>query len=195
MFDLFKKKSNILPVDIEKMENVEQLVPSITDPLLLKEKRGELSAMIKRFAEDGNITVIEYQEMHDLAVQIGVNDAQIELMVKDEFKEQLKKQIKLFASDCKIDRKELSAIMCRAKDIGMSKGEVEIVINEALSAQREIYAKQKKIQSEKDAKEFSKNLKIALGVAFGTVVTAGVVISKVANSGSLRYSIVQHLKS
>lgn len=159
------------------------LVPLITDPEELKKKREELCAMVKTFAEDGKISAVEYHEMHDLAVQTGISDAEIEAMVRDEFCGQLKRQIRLFAKDGDLDEEELAAIIRRAKEIGMTKGEVEILVNEALSNQKE-----------EDAKRFKRVAGIALGVAFAVAGAAGAVLFEMAKQGNLKYTTVHHTK-
>ena len=181
MFDLFKKKQDILPVKVEKEQ--EPLVPLISDPEELKKKKAELCAMVKSAAEDGKISSFEYHEMHDLAMQVGVSDAEIEDMVRDEFRGQLKQQIILFAKDGKVDEEELTAIMHRAKEIGMTKGEVELLINEALSK-----------QEEKDAKQFKKVVGIALGMAFAAAGVAGAILHEMAKQGNLKHTTVHHTK-
>ena len=54
MFEIFNKTSQLLPVKVNK--NEDKLVPTISDPQLLSQKRRELTDLVRKAAEDGEIT-------------------------------------------------------------------------------------------------------------------------------------------
>ena len=84
MFELFNKKSQLLPVKVNK--NEDKLVPTISDPQLLSQKRRELTDLVRKAAEDGEITKLEYDELCDLTAQVGVNNFELNEMIRSEYK-------------------------------------------------------------------------------------------------------------
>ena len=131
MFDFFDNTPQLLPVKVKKEEA--KLVPLISDPALLAKKRQELQSLVKKATEDGEITSMEYQELLELTTQVGVNNSELNEMIKIEYKKALIARIQLFAEDGNIDEDEMRVLLKRAKEIGMSKEELNTSINEALS--------------------------------------------------------------
>lgn len=145
MFELFNKKSQLLPVKVNK--NEDKLVPTISDPQLLSQKRRELTDLVRKAAEDGEITKLEYDELCDLTAQVGVNNFELNEMIRSEYKKTLNKKIKLFVEDDGIvDESEMKNLMSRAKEIGVGEAELKIQISEAVS---KYTMEQKRIQEEK----------------------------------------------
>ena len=131
MFDFFDNTPQLLPVKVKKEEA--KLVPLISDPTLLAKKRQELQGLVKKATEDGEITSTEYKELLELTTQVGVNNSELNEMIKIEYKKALTARVQLFAEDGKIDEDEMKLLLRRAKEIGMSKEELNTSINEALS--------------------------------------------------------------
>ncbi len=145
MFELFNKKSQLLPVKVNK--NEDKLVPTISDPQLLSQKRRELTDLVRKAAEDGEITKLEYDELCDLTAQVGVNNFELNEMIRSEYKKTLNEKIKLFVEDDGIvDESEMKNLMSRAKEIGVGEAELKIQISEAVS---KYTMEQKRIQEEK----------------------------------------------
>ena len=145
MFELFNKKSQLLPVKVNK--NEDKLVPTISDPQLLNQKRRELTDLVRKAAEDGEITKLEYDELCDLTAQVGVNNFELNEMIRNEYKKALNEKIKLFVEDDGIvDESEMKNLMSRAKEIGVGEAELKIQISEAVS---KYTMEQKRIQEEK----------------------------------------------
>lgn len=145
MFEIFNKTSQLLPVKVNK--NEEKLVPTVSDPQLLSQKRSELRDIVRKAAEDGEITKLEYDELCDLTTQVGINNFELNEMIRSEYKKTLNEKIKLFVEDDGIvDESEMKNLMSRAKEIGVGEAELKIQISEAVS----IYTmEQKRIQEEK----------------------------------------------
>ena len=145
MFELFNKKSQLLPVKVNK--NEDKLVPTISDPQLLSQKRRELTDLVRKAAEDGEITKLEYDELCDLTAQVGVNNFELNEMIRSEYKKTLNEKIKLFVEDDGVvDEIEMRNLISRAKEIGVSEQELKIQISEAIS---NYTLEQKRIQTEK----------------------------------------------
>lgn len=145
MFELFNKKSQLLPVKVNK--NEDKLVPTISDPQLLSQKRRELTDLVRKAAEDGEITKLEYDELCDLTAQVGVNNFELNEMIRSEYKKNLNEKIKLFVEDDGIvDESEMKNLISRAKEIGVGEAELKIQISEAVS---KYTMEQKRIQEEK----------------------------------------------
>lgn len=145
MFELFNKKSQLLPVKVNK--NEDKLVPTISDPQLLSQKRRELTDLVRKAAEDGEITKLEYDELCDLTAQVGVNNFELNEMIRSEYKKTLNEKIKLFVEDDGIvDESEMKNLISRAKEIGVGEAELKIQISEAVS---KYTMEQKRIQEEK----------------------------------------------
>lgn len=145
MFELFNKKSQLLPVKVNK--NEDKLAPTISDPQLLSQKRRELTDLVRKAAEDGEITKLEYDELCDLTAQVGVNNFELNEMIRSEYKKTLNEKIKLFVEDDGIvDESEMKNLMSRAKEIGVGEAELKIQISEAVS---KYTMEQKRIQEEK----------------------------------------------
>jgi len=146
MFELFNKSAQLLPVKVAKDE--EQLVPTISDPQLLAQKRKELNELVRKAAEDGEITKLEYDELCELTVQVGVNNYELNEMIRTEYKKALKTKVDFFVrDDGQVDETEMKNLMCRAKEIGVGEQELKAIISESLSKYK---LEQKKIQAEKD---------------------------------------------
>lgn len=145
MFEIFNKTSQLLPVKVNKTE--EKLVPTVSDPQLLSQKRSELRDIVRKAAEDGEITKLEYDELCDLTAQVGVNNFELNEMIRSEYKKTLNEKIKLFVEDDGIvDESEMKNLMSRAKEIGVGEAELKIQISEAVS---KYTMEQKRIQEEK----------------------------------------------
>lgn len=145
MFEIFNKTSQLLPVKVNK--NEEKLVPTVSDPQLLSQKRSELRDIVRKAAEDGEITKLEYDELCDLTAQVGVNNFELNEMIRSEYKKTLNEKIKLFVEDDGIvDESEMKNLMSRAKEIGVGEAELKIQISEAVS---KYTMEQKRIQEEK----------------------------------------------
>lgn len=145
MFEIFNKTSQLLPVKVNK--NEDKLVPTISDPQLLSQKRRELTDLVRKAAEDGEITKLEYDELCDLTAQVGVNNFELNEMIRSEYKKTLNEKIKLFVEDDGIvDESEMKNLMSRAKEIGVGEAELKIQISEAVS---KYTMEQKRIQEEK----------------------------------------------
>lgn len=145
MFELFNKKSQLLPVKVNK--NEDKLVPTTSDPQLLSQKRRELTDLVRKAAEDGEITKLEYDELCDLTAQVGVNNFELNEMIRSEYKKTLNEKIKLFVEDDGIvDESEMKNLISRAKEIGVGEAELKIQISEAVS---KYTMEQKRIQEEK----------------------------------------------
>ncbi len=145
MFEIFNKTSQLLPVKVNK--NEEKLVPTVSDPQLLSQKRSELRDIVRKAAEDGEITKLEYDELCDLTAQVGVNNFELNEMIRSEYKKNLNEKIKLFVEDDGIvDESEMKNLISRAKEIGVGEAELKIQISEAVS---KYTMEQKRIQEEK----------------------------------------------
>lgn len=145
MFEIFNKTSQLLPVKVNK--NEDKLVPTISDPQLLSQKRRELTDLVRKAAEDGEITKLEYDELCDLTAQVGVNNFELNEMIRSEYKKSLNEKIKLFVEDDGVvDEIEMRNLISRAKEIGVSEQELKIQISEAIS---NYTLEQKRIQTEK----------------------------------------------
>ncbi len=145
MFEIFNKTSQLLPVKVNK--NEEKLVPTVSDPQLLSQKRSELRDIVRKAAEDGEITKLEYDELCDLTTQVGINNFELNEMIRTEYKKTLNEKIKLFVEDDGIvDESEMKNLMSRAKEIGVGEAELKIQISEAVS---KYTMEQKRIQEEK----------------------------------------------
>ena len=149
MFELFNKSAQLLPVKVTKDE--EQLVPTITDPQLLAQKRKELNELVRKAAEDGVITKVEYDELCELTVQVGVNNFELNEMIRAEYKNALKDKVQLFVEDDgEVDETEMKNLTSRAKEIGVSQAELKTLISEAMS-------KYKLEQQKKDAEKWKES--------------------------------------
>lgn len=173
MFELFNKTSQHLPVKVTK--NEEKLVPTISDSQLLAQKRSELIDLVKKAAEDGEITKLEYDELCELTTQVGVNNFELNEMIRSEYKKALNEKIKLFVEDDGIvDGAEMKNLMSRAKEIGVSEAELKIQISEAVSKytmeHKRIQAEQRKVNKAKIAEKVQKLGKILLTVGTATAV-------------------------
>jgi methyl coenzyme M reductase subunit C-like uncharacterized protein (methanogenesis marker protein 7) len=145
MFEIFNKTSQLLPVKVNK--NEEKLVPTVSDPQLLSQKRSELRDIVRKAAEDGEITKLEYDELCDLTTQVGINNFELNEMIRSEYKKSLNEKIKLFVEDDGVvDEIEMRNLISRAKEIGVSEQELKIQISEAIS---NYTLEQKRIQTEK----------------------------------------------
>lgn len=145
MFEIFNKTSQLLPVKVNK--NEEKLAPTVSDPQLLSQKRRELRDIVKKAAEDGEITKLEYDELCDLTAQVGINNFELNEMIRSEYKKALNEKIKLFVEDDGVvDEIEMRNLVSRAKEIGVSEQELKIQISEAIS---NYTLEQKRIQTEK----------------------------------------------
>ena len=187
MFELFNKSAQLLPVKVTKSEN--QLVPTISDPQLLTQKRNELNDLVRKAAEDGEITKLEYDELCELTVQVGVNNYELNEMIRAEYKKALKDKVRLFVEDDgRIDDTEMKNLMSRAKEIGVSEAELKILISEFLS-------KYKLEQEKKDAEKWKESkakfaekasrfgkLLLAAGVAAGAAYVGLKAQSNKANN-------------
>ncbi len=131
MFDFFDNTPQLLPVKVKKEEA--KLVPMISNPATLAIKRQELQDLVKKATEDGEITSMEYNELLELTIQVGVNNSELNEMIREEYKKSLIDKVHLFAEDGVIDENEMKLLLSRAKEIGMSKDELNTCINEALS--------------------------------------------------------------
>lgn len=128
-------EKKVLPIEIDP--NEAPWFPQIHDQNELSKKRQELQSMVAKAAEDGNISFLEYQELQNLTVLVGVNNTELAKLIITEYKQQLKKQIQLCASDGDVNESEMEALVKRAKELGMSKDELMLLINEALSNHKE----------------------------------------------------------
>lgn len=128
-------EKKVLPIEIDP--NEAPWFPQIHDQKELSKKRQELQSMVAKAAEDGNISLLEYQELQRLTVLVGVNNTELAKLIITEYKQQLKKQIQLCASDGDVNESEMEALVKRAKELGMSKEELMLLINEALSNHKE----------------------------------------------------------
>lgn len=145
MFEIFNKTSQLLPVKVNK--NEEKLAPTVSDPQLLSQKRRELRDIVRKAAEDGEITKLEYDELCDLTTQVGINNFELNEMIRSEYKKNLNEKIKLFVEDDGVvDEIEMRNLISRAKEIGISEQELKIQISEAIS---NYTLEQKRIQTEK----------------------------------------------
>ena len=187
MFEIFNKSAQLLPVKVSK--NEDKLVPTISDPQLLAQKRNELNDLVRKAAEDGEITKLEYDELCELTVQVGVNNYELNEMIRAEYKKALKDKVRLFVEDDgRIDDTEMKNLMSRAKEIGVSEAELKILISEFLS-------KYKLEQEKKDAEKWKESkakfaekasrfgkLLLAAGVAAGAAYVGLKAQSNKANN-------------
>lgn len=187
MFEIFNKSAQLLPVKVTK--NEDKLVPTISDPQLLAQKRNELNDLVRKAAEDGEITKLEYDELCELTVQVGVNNYELNEMIRAEYKKALKDKVRLFVEDDgRIDDTEMKNLMSRAKVIGVSEAELKILISEFLS-------KYKLEQEKKDAEKWKESkakfaekasrfgkLLLAAGVAAGAAYVGLKAQSNKANN-------------
>ena len=97
MFELFDKTKQLLPVRVSK--NEAKIAPTITDPQLLTQKRRELTDLVRKAAEDGEITKLEYDELQELTMQVGINNYELNEMIRSEYKKALKTKVDLFVED------------------------------------------------------------------------------------------------
>lgn len=151
MFELFNKSAQLLPVKVSK--NEDKIAPTISDPQLLAQKRNELKELVRKAAEDGEITQMEYDELCELTVQVGINDFELNEMVRAEYKKALVKKVKLFVGDDgKVDESEMKDLMFRAKEIGVGVEDLKSCIQEAVTQykiQYEIEEKKRRAAKEK----------------------------------------------
>lgn len=171
MFELFDKTKQLLPVKVTK--NDDKLVPTISDPQLLTQKRRELTDLVRKAAEDGEITKLEYDELCELTVQVGVNNYELNEMIRAEYKKALRDKVQLFVEDDgRIDETEMKNLMCRAKEIGVSEQELKTIISESLSKykmeQQKIDAEKWKESKAKFAEKTSRFGKILLAAGVAT---------------------------
>lgn len=160
MFDFFENTPQLLPVKVKKEEA--KLVPLISDPILLAKKRQELQNLVKKAAEDGEITSMEYKELLELTEQVGVNNSELNEMIRVEYKKKLISRVQLFAEDGDIDESEMKLLLSCANEIGLSKDELNMYINEALSNY--------------DIEKKKKFRKVCVSLAVAAVGTAAAVI-------------------
>jgi len=198
MFELFNKTVQLLPVKVSEKEA--KITPLISDPQLLSQKRLELQDLIKKAVVDGEITTIEYDEIQELTKQVGVNNFELNEMIKIEFKNELKSKIQLFVEDDGIiDKSEMTALLNRAKTIGLSKQDLNMYINEALSKYEKEENKRKEEENKRKEEEYQRQkektntfLKIAAGVlgvaAIALGATAGKTVLTTAQQGNLKLS-------
>ena len=173
MFELFNKTSQHLPVKVTKSED--KLAPTISDPQLLTQKRRELTDLVRKAAADGEISKLEYDELCELTTQVGVNNFELNEMIRSEYKKALNEKIKLFVEDDGIvDELEMKNLISRSKEIGVSEAELKIQISEAVSKytmeQKRIQAEQKKVNKAKFAEKAQKLGKFLLVAGVGTAV-------------------------
>ena len=131
MFNFFDDTPQLLPVKVKKKEA--KIAPLISDPALLAKKRQQLQDLVKKAAEDGVITAMEYDELRELTAQVGVNNSELNDMIQLEYKKKLISRVRLFAEDGEIDEGEMKLLLRRANEIGVDKAELNTYINEALS--------------------------------------------------------------
>ena len=160
MFELFDKTKQLLPVRVSK--NEAKIAPTITDPQLLTQKRRELTDLVRKAAEDGEITKLEYDELQELTMQVGINNYELNEMIRSEYKKALKTKVDLFVEDDgRVDETEMKNLMCRAKEIGVSEDELKTIISESLSKykmeQQKLREEQQKLYKAK-AKEITSNV-------------------------------------
>ena len=178
---LFNKSAQLLPVKVSK--NEERLVPTSSDPQMLSQKRKELSDLVRKAAEDGEITKIEYDELCELTVQVGVNNFELNEMIRAEYKKALKDKVQLFVEDDgKVDETEIKNLMCLAKEIGVGEAELKTLISESLSKYK---LEQQKIREERKKINKAKAKEITTNVAEKTKVITTNVAEKANKLGKL----------
>lgn len=156
MFELFKKSAQLIPVKVSK--NEEKLVPTISDPQLLSQKRKELIELVQKAAADGEISKVEYDELCDLTVQVGVNNYELNEMIRSEYKNHLKAKIRLYVEDDGyVDDTEMKNLLLQAKEIGMGEEELKGLISESVSKYE---LEQAKLRAEGKAKFAEKARKL-----------------------------------
>lgn len=132
MFELFNKTKQFLPEKVSK--NEEKIAPTITDPQLLAQKRKELSELVRKAAEDGEITSIEYDELRELTVQVGVNNYELNELIRSEYKKALIAKVKRFVmDDGGVSDNEMQILMNRAKELDVSEESLNEYIQEAIT--------------------------------------------------------------
>ena len=181
---LFNKSAQLLPVKVSK--NEDKMVPTISDPQLLAQKRSKLKELVKKAAEDGEITKMEYDELCELTVQVGVNNYELNEMIRTEYKKNLRSKIDLFvADDGRVDETEMENLMCLAKEIGVKEEELNTIISESLSKykleQQKLRAEQLKLSTAK-AKEITTNV-AEKAKKLGKILLAAGAVAAVAYVG------------
>ena len=140
---------------------------------VISPKKNRLQEMIKKAVEDGEVTDAEREQITALADELKVSQNDLEIMIKDAFREAFKKTVVLYAQDGKVDKKEMESLQMRALQAGISAADMNVMVNEALSNQKaETREKMKKI-----------------------IVKAGKVAAEVAVVGVGAYYLITKAKS
>ena len=158
MFGKVNKTSKT--VSVKEKKNEEKTIPAEQTTQHLAQYRQELIALVKKAAEDGEITRSEYKQLCELTQKSGISQLELNDMIRMELKQDLIAKIQLFVEDDgEVDDQEMRSLIYRAKEIGINKNELDTYVNEAL-------AKYKKEDNENFRKKMRK-----VGVFFAVAAT------------------------